>query len=228
MAKPGLITAWSFSRLKDWERCPRFAKYKHVERRKTPGSAAMDRGAEMHSQAEMYVTGRVKTLDPMLKKMKKNFDDLKALAKKNLVKVELELSFNKFWKRVEWMAPDVWFRGKADAVKMAPKQWTIIDYKSGQMKEHGEYDEQLELYGLTGLMFAEKLPEVKSELWFVDHKKILQRPRGNITRDRVEAVREEWEERVEPMMKDRFFATRPGKHCSWCAFSKQKGGPCQF
>ena len=43
-----MIPQWSYSRLTCFEKCPKQAEFKFVKKIKEPGSAAMDRGKEVH------------------------------------------------------------------------------------------------------------------------------------------------------------------------------------
>lgn len=228
----GLITAWSFSRWSTYEECPRKAKYKYIDKLKEPSSEAMERGAMMHEQAEFYVRGHTKVYPrDFSKKLKKNFDALRAGYKRGLVKVELEIALDRAWQLTSWFGKDAWFRGKADSFDATDKRVLISnDYKSGKLKDDRSiYDEQLELYGVTSLLAAPAVVEkTVGKLWFLDAGKIIDRPLGEVLREEVPERLEKWEGMIAPMLNDRRFAPRPGYYCRYCHFSRNKNGPCQY
>ena len=63
------ITAWSFSRLKDFEQCPLKAYMKYVEKRSQDhmDRKAADRGTMVHSACEAFVKGEGEFIKEMAK-----------------------------------------------------------------------------------------------------------------------------------------------------------------
>ena len=55
IAKLTQITAWSFSRKADYDKCPLLAKFKHVDRLKEPANVYMEKGTRVHEDAAQYV-----------------------------------------------------------------------------------------------------------------------------------------------------------------------------
>lgn len=221
------ITAWSFSRYNCYVECPRKAKYKFVDRLQEPGSEAMDRGAKLHSEIEKYLRdgGRQPAC---VKPMKGDYQALRALKPA----VELELAYDSGWNRVDWFAKNCWVRIKVDALvppvidDEAPTV-RVIDHKSGKVKEHGEYDEQLELYGLAGLITYPTAVKSTGELFFIDHGVIVGAQDEFLRKDEKK-LKKKWETRVKKMMTDTVFKPKPGNACRWCHFRKSNGGPCEF
>ena len=70
---PGLIKAWSFSRLSDYQKCPAMAKFKYLDKIVNPDdqkSEALHRGARIHELAEGYLKGTIARLPKELKSLK--------------------------------------------------------------------------------------------------------------------------------------------------------------
>lgn len=216
------ITAWSYSRYRDYEQCPLRAKFKHVDKLKEPGSAAMDRGTDIHKMAEDYASGRLKKLPTELEKFKSEFIALK----KQTPTCEQEWAFDNGWRRCDWFAREAWLRVKMDVAVEFKKSNSamVIDHKTGKFRP-GTYSEQLELYGLAALIIFPDAEDVSCHLWFLDsgdEEKI------DFVRADLPELKAMWLKRTKPMLNDKRFAPKPGNHCRWCPFSKSKGGQCKF
>lgn len=216
----GFITAWSYSRYRDYEKCPLLAKFKHVDKLKEPPNEAMERGTLIHKLAEDFALKRVKKLPPELKQFKAKFT---ALQKQKLL-VEEQWAFNDKWGRVDWFAKDAWCRVKMDASYQSKKEVVVIDHKTGRYRE-GEYTEQLELYALAALLIYTSAETVSCRLWFLDSG---DEATYTATRADLPTLQKVWVTRTKAMLNDKRFAPKPGNHCRWCHFSKAKGGKCKF
>lgn len=221
------ITAWSFSRYNDWLRCPAYAGYKHVDRRKEPSNPAAARGEALHLAAQAYVEGGAKKLDPVFAGFEKDFT---ALRKVKAI-CEEQWAFTDKWDQTGWFDKDAWLRVKMDAHFVDKKgvlapinMLMLVDHKSGKVKED-EHQLQSDLYALVGLMRYPHVEGVVSEFWYCDQKSKMR-----IEYDRAElaTLEKDWARRIKPMFADRRFAPRPSVACRWCPFSAAKGGPCQF
>lgn len=222
------IKAWSYSRWRDYEECPRRAAAKILDKFKEPQGPALARGDTIHREIEEYLlsTGRRKVPDSAYK-LRREYEALR----KRRPRVELEVAFNSAWKRVDWFASDAWVRIKIDAlVEPTEKEPTveIVDHKSGKLKSHGEYDLQLDLYMLTGLLEYESAAEGQAAFYFVDHGAVVTPEHGGIPREKVEEQKTLWAQRTRAMLSDTRFDPRPGPQCTWCGLQKAKGGPCEY
>lgn len=224
------ITAWSYSRWSNYMLCPFKAKCLYIDRLKEPSNPAAERGDSIHKAAEKYLRmgGR---LPAALSKLEAEYRSLRA----QKPQVELELAFNADWKRVDWFAKDAWLRVKVDALlppiadQKTPRV-SIIDHKTGKLKEAGEYNDQLELYGLAGLLAYPVATVAVGELYFVDHGKVIggESTGGAFPRSKLEFLQKRWVARTKAMLTDTRFQPRPGRYCSYCHFRKSNGGPCPY
>ncbi len=57
------FTAWSYSRLSDYEACPLKAKIKHLDKVSEPSSPALKRGSDIHELAAKYATNQLTELE---------------------------------------------------------------------------------------------------------------------------------------------------------------------
>lgn len=231
------LTAWSFSRYSDYKTCPQLFKFKHLMGMKEPGNAAMQRGSDIHTLAESYTKGQTPKLPTELGLFKEEFADLK---KQKYKYIEESWIWTKDWAAEtvfnDWKG--AWLRVKLDAAYLNPKHnaLVVIDHKTGKLNDYRkpEYHEQLELYGLSGLI---KFPEVKlvsPRLWYLDAGVIYpdgvkpDEPELEYTRADEPRLRKVWLARIKPMFSDTKCKPKPSKACDWCHFRKANGGPCVY
>ncbi len=230
------ITAWSPSRIFTFEKCPALAKFKFIDKLEEPSGEASARGDEIHKKAEDYLGHRTKAFPAELAKLKKDYTELR----KRRPIVEMQLAFDKSWKKVEWFSRFAWLRIKMDAVEPpvvdedAPAVVTwdhktgSVDKKTGKLKQDKmpEYEDQLEIYGLGGLKLYPVAAESQGKLAFVDVGQIVE---GATYKRKDEAkLQKKWEKRVTPMFVEKRFDPKPGDHCRYCHFRRGNGGPCKY
>ncbi|HUW46898.1 MAG TPA: PD-(D/E)XK nuclease family protein [Dehalococcoidia bacterium] len=228
------ITAWSFSRWTCYEGCPRKAKYKFIDKLPEPQGEALARGTMLHELAEFFLRGIKKTIPKELELIS---EVLKKLKKQGAL-AEAEFAFDKDWKPVEWFSKDAWCRVKADATvlpvlgKGVPTV-KVDDFKSGgkadklNFDDNPEYEMQLELYSLAGLLAYPTAEKAETSLIFIDYGKVVVNEKV-FTRSDVPKLKKLWEKRTKRMLADTVFAPNPGRACTWCHFRKSKGGPCSY
>lgn len=218
--------AWSYSRLSDWEECPRKAALKHIGKLKEPANAAMDRGKLIHGEAARYATRRLPEapLPPALERFP---DEFAALRARPDVECELQLAVNRDWQPCEWFGPDAWLRVVIDCTHagVAPEEAgrTIIDFKTGKVR--AENADQLDLYGLVALARWPGIKRADAALWYLDQGEIVDRA---ITLAEAKRLRQAWMDRAAPMLTDTTFDPKPGDACRWCWYgqdARAKGGP---
>lgn len=229
-----MITSWSFSRYSCYMECPAKAKFKFVDKRKEPGSAAMDRGTELHKMAENYLRdgGRIP------KELKLITDKLKDFRKRKAIP-EGDFTFKKDWSPTRWDDWNgAWVRIKADVtlpplVDIEGGVVEIHDFKSGgKVDEQGavivkdEYNEQMELYTLGGLLTYQTAKTAVASLIFIDHGQSIESAEAH--RKDLAKLKKKWELRTKKMLSDTAFKPTPGNACRWCHFRKGNGGPCPW
>lgn len=227
------ITSWSFSRWNTYEQCPRLAKYKFIDKLKEPGSAAMDRGTELHAHCEKYLKagGRIHKDVKLISAQLKDLRNRGALA-------EADFTFKQDWSPTRWDDWNgAWCRIKADAlvppvVDEVDPTVEVKDFKTGGQRklETGDFEEyytQLELYSLGGLLTYPSAKFAKSSLVFIDFGKVVESPEV-LKRGDEKKLMKKWETRTKRMLADTTFKPKPGNGCRWCHFRKRNGGPCEF
>jgi hypothetical protein len=136
---------------------------------------------------------------------------------------EHRLGFDDEWYLCGGISPKAWCVGVLDAVRCENKILHIAEWKSGSPKEtHGD---QRKMYALLGLRKWVFVDEVRVTTYYLEGKGEPQRLVVKPTAE--EKLRALWGERVAQMQRDQICAPRPGMHCRWCDYSKDKGGPCR-
>lgn len=243
--KPKQFKAWSFSAWNDWMTCPYMAKLKRLEKLQTaamvkkaadiregkiePGP--MERGDMIAKKTERYLDGRAKNIPVEIAPLAPVYKAIKKLSPT----VEQNWGFQRDWKPCSPTDWDVcWLRVKIDV------QWIeegksfdtlhIRDNKTGRMRDYKneEYMQQLELYGCAGLTLLPTVDKVTAQLLYSDMGTVYPNAPMIFTRDQMAELQKKWEKRVKPMMADTRFAPRPGRQCTYCDFSKKRGGPCRY
>lgn len=233
-----MFTSWSFSRWSDYMKCPLFAKLKHLDKIQEPHNPAMDRGSDIHSKAEYYVVGAINKLPPELVKFKDEFAKLRKMykSKKLPVLVEQEWAFTSTWTVTEWKNwVKAWVRIKIDSAHFEePSLMIVTDYKTGKFDPYRneEYMLQLELYAVGAFLShpQDKDLRVRPRILYTDTGESYP-PLGEeveFTRTHLPRLLKGWEKRTAPMLRDKRFAPRPSKKCSWCFYSRKNNGNCKF
>ena len=236
------LTSWSFSRYITYKQCPRKAKLQYLDKIAEPPNQYMERGAEIHDQAEAYIKGKLKKLPADLQLFKEEFDDLKERYKKRLsmIVVEDTWAFTKDWDQTKWDDwVGCWVRIKLDCAYSLDDNETlvIIDWKTGKFRpeSNADYVEQLELYALAAFIIYPHIETVRPYLVYTDNGMVYPDDEEEelvFTRKDYGALLKLWEKRVRPMMRDKTFAPRPNDKCCWCFYRSSNkangGGQCEF
>jgi RecB family exonuclease len=227
------VTAWSFSRLYTYRRCPAWFKYQNLDKIPQPPVPAMERGSALHTTLEKFIKQPAARLPASMKLIA---PQLRKIRKLN-PRAELELAFDERWKKVDWFAPTVRLRIKIDLLYEYPDEETlwIIDYKSGRIKPE-EHQEQLRLYKLAALLTEPKATSITTGVWYIDHESV-PRPLSTTVKASfgqvLTAEKAYWTAASARLVRDKRFAPTPGSVCNWCPYSWRKQlvtggpGPCQ-
>ena len=216
------LTAWSFSRYKNYRGCPRQFFLGYLKKLPQVEGPALKRGQRIHTEAEHYVDGTSDEMPECHENFRPWFDGLRDA---DDVRVEEEWAFTKDWKKTEWKNwAECWLRVKVDVAvpRLEDDRLLVIDHKTGRERP---YQDQLELYAVSGFYRYPTVKTIRTEIWFLDKGTHTQ---ATYTRSAQGGLRDKWERRVVPMFRDKRFAPTPGPSCGWCSFSAKKGGPCEF
>lgn len=223
MANPQKILAWSYSRWKTYDQCPRKARYNYIDKLPQPESEAMARGSRIHKMAEDYLNGKIAKVGADLKHFAAYLKQLKSEG----AGPEHELTFTNTWSPTGWFAKDAWLRIKVDVISLPErsKELLIVDWKTG--KKYDDHIQQCGLYALGGLITPEAhdAATVRTKLCYTDTGEEVEEV---FKRSETESLRKLWLGKTRAMLNDTKFAPLPSRSCMWCPYSKSKGGPCEF
>lgn len=228
---PPPITAWSYSRLRTYNECPRRAKYQFVDKVPEKENEAIVRGKAVHTAAAEFIgTGKLAptqdvaineamvVLSPWKSKLQA-LHDMGSL-------VEKQAAFDVDWEQVDWFSRRAYLRVVFDViVPPRNKHVLVIDFKTG--KKRDEHKEQLSLYAAGAHALYPTLDH-NYEVCFVylDHPHLAPMTES-IHANQMANVRAVWEAKAAPMLRETVFPTKAGPQCRWCPYAKTKGGPCE-
>ena len=224
--KLGLIPTWSYSALKDYEKCPHRSYLKKVKKIEDPSGPAAKRGNEIHEQAEHYINGTIGEMPDTLKKFESSFKEFRELYSAACVTVEEDWGFTKDWEPCGWTAPDVWARIKIDAfVEQDQTSARVIDFKTG--KKWGNeitHSMQCLLYAIGAFYRIPQLEFIQTELWYLDKKETMEK---SYSREQAMVFAPNFQKRAVDMTSATTFPPTPSINaCKWCSYGKGDDPVC--
>lgn len=221
MTTPLIPAPYSYSKLSDYEKCPRQAMYKYadgIERYIVPKPPAMQRGIEVHRDGELWMRNPAKNA-PVPGLYAPFADELRQLKRQGALP-EVTIYLDQQWQKVP-RRDQAMLVMKLDLHVVANFEGRVIDYKTGRPYE--SHKAQAQLYALGLFACDPRIAKVTSEMWYLDVPEIrdIQLRRAN-----VPGLTKTYTKRISIMAEDREFKPRPGRPCAWCDFSAKKGGPC--
>lgn len=217
------VTAWSFSRLQCYEECPAKFKYRFIDKVPEEKSPQMQRGIDIHKDAERFLKGEDLLPAPTLQRFGALMRELKGFE----ALAEQQWALDSDWTPTGWFAKGkkaAYVRIVADAAVIYDDNTAlVVDFKTG--KPWGDNIDQMQLFADVTFCRHPRMREVETRLWYLDtgEEKI-----EVFDRKGLDGRIDYWEDRVEPMFTDEVFAPKPSNKCRWCSFSKDKGGPCIY
>lgn len=129
--------AWSYSRLKNFETCPK--RYYNIDVAKTfkepDDNEHLMYGKLVHDSLANRVNAEHTPLPPTLKKLEPWA--AKVLRTPGKILVEQQLAISKDLQPTSWFGGDAWFRCVVDVLKLNPPVALAIDWKTGKILEDG-------------------------------------------------------------------------------------------
>lgn len=124
--------SWSFSRLKNFETCPKKYYEVDVAKHHKESTEALDYGNAVHDALRAAVMfGR--PLPPTMADYQKWVNSAKKMQKAGFeVRCEQNYALTKEFQPCEWFGPNAWLRMKGDLVAIMPPYAVILDYKTGK------------------------------------------------------------------------------------------------
>lgn len=238
------MIALSWSRLKDFQECPKKFHLKYIAKSFPPEdqkSIHLVKGTELHKQMEDYILAKngqaimplgfspeVRQTLPYADKLFENFDE---------VFPEAQVACKQDWSADEWFGKQVAWRCIADvtAVRRDPARIFVGDWKSGKVYPYGDGFGQLHLSAIIMLQRFANMERVNSAYIYMEHKVI---ENQTVTRDPTDevdskgkpiphlaVVRQHFETEFDKVQMEKNFDPTPNNNCKWCPATRMQ---CKF
>ncbi len=225
--------ALSWSRLSDFQQCPRKFQHKYVL--KTPNFTIQEdsphllRGTNVHAALEKYIIllndgktdippsslPEVESTKPLIQSFVKHYPS---------VMPEQQVSVRQDWKQTGWFDKDSYYRAIYDLVALSSTNAIIGDFKTGKFKDYSEDGPgQLELSATIGLNMWPDIPKVDTMYIYVDHKKTISR--SFTQAEDKERLTVHFTEMHEIVNAEVNFDPKSNEFCKWCPATKLQ---CQY
>jgi len=232
------LTAWSYSRLTNYESCARAAKLEYIDKIKTPPVTAMANGIKVHDEAAKFLEGKLSDVPESCINFKDQFHELRELRPL----VEIQQAFKKNLRTTGWFDKRAWLRVILDVdLDYDDHTAEVIDHKTGKFRGEMEnlsggselytfeddsaYAEQMQLFSAVKYIKDPKLDLVTTRLWFLDHGIEVVKEYG---RDEALNKFDELSDRAEGMLNAQRFPPAPSWKCGFCPFSLNGTGHCEY
>lgn len=214
------LTSWSYSKYSCYKLCPAQFKYKYIERIPQGPAPALERGLEIHDDAEKFMKGKLKKIPESCSDFEKEF---KMIIEKDY-KSEEAWAFDQDWNIVPFKSKKAFLRMKIDAHGFpTQKKIKLIDFKTGKVRK--EYQEQVHLYSTAAFTIYD-VEKSSTEFWYLDHDHVTPEIVYDV-KDYEKMIRM-WERKITPMFNDRTYSPTPNFLCNnYCDFASHKGGQCR-
>lgn len=168
--------AWSWSRLNDFEQCPRKFQGKYVTKEFPKGdfdAPHFRKGKAVHKALEDYLSDGVVIPYPIVYKGEKFFVDLKYLtrflntlhaAPEKLI--EENICFDMNLGRLSWYDKQAWCRVIMDAIVVIGDYALVVDWKTGKV---GRHSDQLKLFAAAAFQMYPQVRRVTTAYIWCEH-----------------------------------------------------------
>ena len=219
-----------YSKIADYLDCPRKFHDKYVvptnyDHESDKNSPALVKGNVMHESLEHYIKAVQAGREP--KKLVAGAANAQKIVHTILdtypiVEAEKQLSLDSNWNEVlcnDWWKPlnpkdEVYLRAKFDVVARDGDKATLLDWKSGKIREYQESDHgQLKLSATMIFSTDDTINEISSSYMFLEHKKTVT---VKYFREDLEKMRRPFDEICSTINTTEHFDEKPSSSCRWC------------
>jgi CRISPR/Cas system-associated exonuclease Cas4 (RecB family) len=228
----------SWSRLSDYNQCPRKFLLKYIEKSFPPEgekSIHLIKGEELHKQLEDYVLAKNGHgempigFSPPVKDALPLVDSF--FASGYTVYPEAQVSAGRDWKPLEWFDKKTMYRSIWDMIAMKPGTVFIGDYKSGKVYDYNT-NGQLHLSAAIAMERFVDATEIHTAYIYLEHKKTHkiklirdEEFRTSPTDALHKDVKHHFENEFEKVQVEKEWKPTPNEFCKWCPANKTQ---CQF
>lgn len=214
-----MIKAWSYSRHSTYAQCPYKAKLLYVAGLKEPANKAMERGAAVHHEIEVYLKNKVEELPESVVGCRTEIEQLRNVDALS----ESSWAFTQDWEPCDWFDKSTWVRARVDAEVYRGDHLLLVDFKTGKVRD--SHKEQAELYALCGFSQYKDVNVVDVDYLYVDLDVSRKYTFGKAD---YELLAKKWHTLGVQMCTDNEFDKKPSRSCAWCNFNADKEGLCEY
>jgi hypothetical protein len=225
------ISAWSISRLLEFEQCPHRSYLKHLVKSPQPeyeDNHPMIRGKRIHTEVEEYISGKTEDFPSSGKKLKDVLDYCQEAYGEGNATVEEQWGFDAEWGIAGWFDPGVWLRMATDCTIMVDDTAEIYDWKTGKsFGNEVKYMQQMQLYACGAFMRYPELQAIDVRLGFLDDGKVREKyfERG----PKLNKLIARFTERGNRMTNCVDFRPKPSaQNCKFCPFGPEGTQACVY
>lgn len=217
--------AWSYSRLNDFETCPRMFQGKYVTKdfpKQDFSAPHLQRGKDIHKVLENAVVHSM-ALPKELLFLQPIVDMAHAKGMTNFA--ENEICFDVHLNTIDWFSKSAWCRVIIDLVIIVGDLAVIIDWKTGKVRDKSR--DQLALFAGAAMTRWPKVKRVITAFFWVDHPK--QKPTlAHYDQSHRQQIWEEFGDRAEMIqitLESGAWLPKKNFGCKWCPALV---GQCEF
>jgi hypothetical protein len=205
--------AWSYSKLKNFESCPKRHWHVDVARDiKEEEGEALQWGNAVHTALAKRVAEGL-PLPSTMQQFEKWAERITTGGNASIL-VEQKLAIRKDFSGCSWFDSDAWYRGIGDVIKIAGSVALIVDYKTGKILEDGS---QLALMAACVFAHHPEVQKVRAEfVWLKEDAST----RADFSRnDMIQIWKSLWPriEALEHAHNTLTYPAKPGALCKrWC------------
>lgn len=229
------ISRWSFSSLREYERCPYALYLARVEKAPKPAydddpNHPLTRGSRVHKEAELYIQGQG-ALTRDLRKLEDELNGMRERFPEGQIQVEQVWAFDNDWTPTDpaWDNPDHKATIICDVVEKKDGVVIVTDWKTG--KSFGKdvaHTQQLQLYAVAALMKYPDVDLVEARLGYLDEGKVKTK---RYARNALGMLLPMWGMRSKKLLNALVFPAKANRgNCRFCDFSRngQGTGVCAY
>jgi hypothetical protein len=210
--------AWSYSKLKNFETCPK--RYYNIDVAKKVREEESDElryGNMLHKLLADAISGKA-ALPDAHKAMQKWVDVVAGVSSGSAnILVEQQMAITADFAPTEWFSNTAWYRGIGDVIKIVGPVAAVLDWKTGKILEDGV---QLALMAQCVFAHHPEVQKIRTEFVWLKHDA---RTRADFARSDMVSVWAGLMPRVQALErahKLEEFPAKPGALCrKWCPVS---------
>lgn len=125
--------SWSFSKKKNFDTCPKRHYEVDILKHFTESSEQLTQGNEVHGALAAACSGTAPLPEPM-NYLQKWVDVVRSSP--GILKVEEKYAITRDFQKTAYFAPNVWYRGICDTLKLNGDTATALDWKTGKVSHN--------------------------------------------------------------------------------------------